>query len=135
MLLLCDNVLVDMGDSVDMLIVVFSFALDFSDVVSIVDDAKDNCCGLFVLPAVVELVGIWLVIDVNVSLEETPCVAAVYVDCGPLVAVDDSDIVLVSDADKLLIVLVVPSPLVDEVILGRVDLADAVNVEWVETRY
>ena len=42
----------------------------------------------------------------------------------------------VSDADKLLIVLVAFSPFVDEMILGRVDLADvaadAVNVECVE---
>ena len=36
-----------------MLIAVFSVASDFSDVVSILDDAKDNCCGLFVVPAVV----------------------------------------------------------------------------------
>ena len=56
MLLVCDNVLADVGDSVDMLIVVFSVAPGFSDVVSIVDDAKDIGCGLFVVPAVVELV-------------------------------------------------------------------------------
>ena len=80
---------------------------------------------------------VWLVTDVDVSLEETPCVAEVYVDCRLLVVDGDSDIVFVSDADKLLIVLVAFSPFVDEMILGRVDLvdvaADAVNVEWVET--
>ena len=53
MLLVRDNVPADVGDSVDMLIVVFSVAPDFSDVVLIVDDAKDKCCGLFVVPAVV----------------------------------------------------------------------------------
>ena len=80
---------------------------------------------------------VWLVTDVDVSLEETDCVAEVYVDCRLLVVEGDSDIVFVSDADKLLIVLVAFSPFVDEMILGRVDLvdvaADAVNVEWVET--
>ena len=82
---------------------------------------------------------VWLVTatDVDVSLEETPCVAEVYVDGRLLVVEGDSDIVFVSDADKLLIVLVAFSPFVDEMILGRVDLvdvaADAVNVEWVET--
>ena len=80
---------------------------------------------------------VWLVTDVDVSFEETPCVAEVYVDCRLLVVEGDSDIVFVSDADKLLIVLVAFSPFVDEMILGRVDLvdvaADAVNVEWVET--
>ena len=80
---------------------------------------------------------VWLVTDVDVSLEELPCVAEVYVDCRLLVVEGDSDIVFVSDADKLLIVLVAVSPFVDEMILGRVDLvdvaADAVNVEWVET--
>ena len=79
----------------------------------------------------------WLVTDVDVSLEETPCVAEVYVDCRLLVVEGDSDIVFVSDADKLVIVLVAFSPFFDEMILGRVDLvdvaADAVNVEWVET--
>ena len=53
MLLVCDNVLADVGDSVDMLIVVFPAAPDLSDVVSIADDAKDIGCGLFVVPAVV----------------------------------------------------------------------------------
>ena len=137
MLLVCLNVLEDVGDSVDMLIVAFSVAPDFSDVVSIVNDAKDKCCGPFVVTAVVELVDVWLVTDVDVSLEETPCVAEVYVDCRLLVVEGDSDIVFVSDADKLLIVLVAFSPFVDEMILGRVDLvdvaADAVNVERVET--
>ena len=78
-----------------------------------------------------------LVTDVDVSLEEPPCVAEVYVDCRLRVVEGNSDIVFVSDADKLLIVLVAFSPFVDEMILGRVDLvdvaADAVNVEWVET--
>ena len=53
MLLVCDNVLADVGDSVDMLIVMFPAAPDLSDVVSIADDAKYNCCGLFVVPAIV----------------------------------------------------------------------------------
>ena len=53
MLLVCDNVLADVGDSVDMLIIVFSAAPDLSDVVSIADDAKYNCCVLFVVPAIV----------------------------------------------------------------------------------
>ena len=65
---------------------------------------------------------VWLVTDVDVLLEETPCVAEVYVDCRLLVVEGDSDIVFVSDADKLLIVLVAFSPFVDEMILGRVDL-------------
>ena len=99
MLLACLNVLADVGDSVDLLIVMFLVAPDFSDVVSIVDDAE------------------------------------VYVGCGLLVVEDDSDIVLVSVADKLLNVLVAFSPLVDEMILERVELvdiaADAVNVDWV----
>ena len=80
---------------------------------------------------------VWLVTDVDVSLEETPCVAVVYVDCRLLVVDGDSDIVFVSDADKLLNVLVAFSPLVDEKILERVELvdkaADAVNVDWVGT--
>ena len=63
--------------------------------------------------------------------------AEVYVGCALLVVEGDSDIVLVSDADKLLNVLVVFSPLVDEEILERVELVDiaedAVNVEWVGT--
>ena len=42
-----------MVDSVDMLNVVFSAAPDLSDVVSKADDAKYNCCGLFVVPAIV----------------------------------------------------------------------------------
>ena len=53
MLLVCHKVRADEGDSVDMVIVVFSVAPDFSDVVSVVNDAKDNSCGLFVVPAVV----------------------------------------------------------------------------------
>ena len=53
MLLVWDNVLADVGDSVDMLIVVFSAAPDLSDGVSIADDAKYTCCGLFVVPAIV----------------------------------------------------------------------------------
>ena len=53
MLLVCINELAVLGDSVDMLIVVFSVAPDLGDFVSIVDDAKDNCCVLFVVPAVV----------------------------------------------------------------------------------
>ena len=137
MLLVCDNVLADVGDSVDMLIVVFSAAPDLSDVVSIADDAKDIGCGLFVVPAVVQLVGVWLVTDVVVSLEETSCVAEVYVGCALLVVEGDSDIVLVSDADKALNVFVSVLPLVDVKILERVDSldvsADAVNVEWVGT--
>ena len=80
---------------------------------------------------------VWLVTDVDVSLEETPCVAEVYVGCRLLVVEDDTDIVLVSVADKLLNVLVDFSPLVDEKILERVELvdiaADAVNVDWVGT--
>ena len=40
MLLVCLNVLADVGDSVDLLIVMFLVAPDFSDVVSIVDDAE-----------------------------------------------------------------------------------------------
>ena len=35
-----------------MLIVLFSVAADFRDVVLIVDDVEDICCGLFVDPAV-----------------------------------------------------------------------------------
>ena len=101
MLLVCLNVLADVGDSVDLLIVMFLVAPAFSDVVLIVDDAE------------------------------------VYVGCGLLVVEDDSDTVLVSVADKLLNVLVVFSPLVDEMILERVELvdiaADAVNVDWVGT--
>ena len=53
MLLVCDNVVADVGDSVDMLIVEFSAAPDLFDVVSIADVAKYNCCGLFVVPAIV----------------------------------------------------------------------------------
>ena len=53
MLLVCDNVLADVGNSVDMLIVMFSAAPDLSDVVSIADDAKYNCFGLFVVSAIV----------------------------------------------------------------------------------
>ena len=44
MLLVCLNVLADVGDSIDMLIAVLLVAPDFSDVVSIFDDDKDNCC-------------------------------------------------------------------------------------------
>ena len=40
MLLVCLNVLADVGDSVDLLIVMFLVAPAFSDVVSIVDDAE-----------------------------------------------------------------------------------------------
>ena len=53
MLLVCQNVLAGVSDSVVMLIVVFSAAPNLSDVVSIADDAKYNCCGLFVFPAIV----------------------------------------------------------------------------------
>ena len=78
---------------------------------------------------------VWLVTDVDVSLEETPCVAEVYVDCRLLVVEGDSDIVFVSDADKLFNVLVGISSLVDENILEREELVDvaADAVEWVGT--
>ena len=50
MLLVCLNVLVDVGDSVDLLIVMFLVAPDFTDVVSIVDDAEVYVgCGLLVV--------------------------------------------------------------------------------------
>ena len=50
MLLVCLNVLADVGDSVDLLIVMFLVAPDFSDVVSIVDDAEVYVgCGLLVV--------------------------------------------------------------------------------------
>ena len=151
MLLFCVNVLSGVADSLDMLIVVFLVVPGFGDVVSIADDAKDNCCVLFVVPAVVELVGVWLGTDVDFLLEETPCVAEVYVgcallivegdsdivlvegvsdmlnvmvDCALLVVEGDSDIVLVSDADKLLNVLVAVSPLVGGKKLERVELVD-----------
>ena len=50
MLLVCLNVLADVGDSVDLLIVMFLVEPDFSDVVSIVDDAEVYVgCGLLVV--------------------------------------------------------------------------------------
>ena len=50
MLLVCLNVLADVGDSVDLLIVMFLVAPAFSDVVSIVDDAEVYVgCGLLVV--------------------------------------------------------------------------------------
>ena len=50
MLIVCLNVLADVGDSVDLLIVMFLVAPDFSDVVSIVDDAEVYVgCGLLVV--------------------------------------------------------------------------------------
>ena len=50
MLLVCFNVLADVGDSVDLLIVMFLVAPDFRDVVSIVDDAEVYVgCGLLVV--------------------------------------------------------------------------------------
>ena len=50
MLLVCLNVLADVADSVDLLIVMFSVAPEFSDVVSIVDDAEVYVgCGLLVV--------------------------------------------------------------------------------------
>ena len=80
---------------------------------------------------------VWLVTDVVVSLEETPCVAEVYVDGVLLVVEGDSNIVFVSDEDRLFNVLVGFSPLDGEKILDRVELldeaSDVVNVEWVGT--
>ena len=118
MLLVCLKLLADVGDFVDLLIVMFLVAPDFSDVVSIVDDAEVYVgCGLLVVeddsdivlvsvadkllivlvafsPFVDEMilgrvdlvdvaadVLIWLVTDVDVSFEKTPCVAEVYVAC------------------------------------------------------
>ena len=50
MLLVCINALADVGDSVDLLIVMFLVAPAFSDVVSIVDDAEVYVgCGLLVV--------------------------------------------------------------------------------------
>ena len=50
MLLVCLNVLADVGDSVDLLIVMFLVAPDFSDIISIVDDAEVYVgCGLLVV--------------------------------------------------------------------------------------
>ena len=61
--------------------------------------------------------------------------AVVNVDCGLLAVEGDSDIVLVPETEKLLNALVAVSPLVDDMILEKVELvdvaADAVNVEWV----